>query len=76
MSIMTGETSDGSEGAAPLLARLLTALCELIEAKLYEAREEFENDLLHAEEWEQHCDQYWEVAAEANYPYDWSIEFR
>jgi len=32
MSIMTGETSDGSEGAAPLLARLLNALCELIEA--------------------------------------------
>lgn len=72
---MTGEREE-TKDVSQLMARLLTALSELVEAKLYDAKEELENDLLHDEEWKQHCDQYLEVAAEAEYPYDWSMEFR
>ena len=70
------EERDGPVDVTAQLARLLAALSELVEAKLYEVREELEYDLLHAEEWKQHCEQYWEVAAEADFPYEWSMEFR
>ena len=51
------EEKDGPVDVAAQLARLLVALSELVEAKLYEVREELSD--LHAEEWKQHCDQYW-----------------